>query len=280
MNSNWRNRPTTIDYIPRSIDYIISIDESGNANLSQVIKAKASGQEVAQSEKHFEITACVIPTSEFENTKEMVMNLKHKYWNNAIYNYNGTEKRICWHSREIRGKKDAFNPSLIDYDMFISDLSNLISNIPMTIYSSHIDKEKHVNQYKLPIPPYDLCMTFVIERIMKGIPYNATCLIVLEARGANEDKKVLNHIKNLIDNGNQYYDKHLFSKIKGVYFNPKWCHLAEEKKSYWALELADLCAYPIYKYCTYGERDKAFDIILPKISGYPKIFGKGLKSFP
>ncbi len=45
MNSNWRNRPTTIDYISKSIDYIISIDESGSANLRQVQKAKRSGKE-------------------------------------------------------------------------------------------------------------------------------------------------------------------------------------------------------------------------------------------
>ena len=71
-----------------------------------------------------------------------------------------------------------------------------------------------------------------------------------------------------------------FSKIKGVYFNPKWCHSAGDQKSYWALELADLCAFPIHKYLSYGTKDPAFNVIQRKICGYPHIRGRGLKSFP
>ena len=56
--------------------------------------------------------------------------------------------------------------------------------------------------------------------------------------------------------------------------------MANDQMSYWELELADLCAYPIQKYFAYGTRDKAFETLLPKISCYPNIYGKGLKSFP
>lgn len=58
MNSNWRNRPTTIDYISKKVDYIVSIDESGSASLKQVQKAKRKGTEADNSEKHFTVTAC------------------------------------------------------------------------------------------------------------------------------------------------------------------------------------------------------------------------------
>lgn len=70
-----------------------------------------------------------------------------------------------------------------------------------------------------------------------------------------------------------------FSKIKGVCFNPKWCHTADDKKSYWELELADLCAFPIHKYLAYGTADPAFDVLKSKICGFPNYYGKGLKSF-
>ena len=46
MNSNWRNRPTKIEAIPKEIDYIISIDENGTANLKKVLEAKRKGMEV------------------------------------------------------------------------------------------------------------------------------------------------------------------------------------------------------------------------------------------
>lgn len=40
MNSNWRNRPTTIEQMTPSVNYLIGIDESGGSNLKQVQKAK------------------------------------------------------------------------------------------------------------------------------------------------------------------------------------------------------------------------------------------------
>ena len=280
MNSNWRNRPTTIDYISKSVDYIVSIDESGNANLKQVQNAKRNGTEAADSEKHFTVTACSIAMTDFETARDMVMELKRKYWEDALFEYRGNTKRVCFHSHEIRGHKEAFNPDLIDYDAFIQELSHMMAAVPMTLYASHIDKVRHVNQYIYPASPYDLCMTFVLERIMRDIPNNATCIIILEARGLKEDEKLLNHIKSLLDRGSRYYSSDAFKKIKGVYFNPKWCQMADNQMSYWELELADLCAYPIHKYFVYGTQDRAFETLLPKISCYPNYQGKGLKSFP
>lgn len=280
MNSNWRNRPTTIDYIPKSVDYIVSIDESGNANLKQVQKAKRNGTEIADSEKHFTVTACSIAMPDFQMARDMVMELKFKYWKDALFDYKGSSKRVCFHSREIRGRREAFNPELIDYDAFILDLSTMMVSIPMKLYASHINKVQHVDHYKYPDSPYDLCMTFVLERIMRDIPIDATCIVIVEARGTKEDKELLNRIKTLLDYGNRYYSPKAFRKIKGVYFNPKWCHIANDQMSYWELELADLCAYPIQKFFVFGTRDKAFEALLPKISCYPNFYGKGLKSFP
>lgn len=218
--------------------------------------------------------------TDFITARDMVMELKRKYWKDALFEYEGNIKRVCFHSREIRGRREAFNPDLIDYDSFIQELSQMMADIPMKLYASHIDKVRHVNQYIYPASPYDLCMTFVLERIMRDIPDDATCIIIAEARGPREDKELLDQIKALLDRGNQFYSPDTFKKIKGVYFNPKWCQMANDQMSYWELELADLCAYPIQKYFVYGTRDKAFETLLPKISCYPNIYGKGLKSFP
>lgn len=230
MNSNWRNRPTTIDFIDRNrIDAIINIDESGSANLKQVVKAKHAGTPPADSEKHFTVTACVISMADFAEARDMVMALKNKYWTDGLYSYKGIQKRVCFHSREIRGRKDAFNPDIIDYKSFVADLSQLMAAIPMCIYASHIDKERHVNQYIHPIEPYDLCMTFVLERILRDLPVNQNCVIILESRGAKEDWAVLDFIKGLINNGTRFHPASHFSRIKGVYFNPKWCKAADDR---------------------------------------------------
>lgn len=280
MNSNWRNRPTHIDKVSRNIDYIISIDESGNSNLDQVLHATRQGSAVVESEKHFTITACSIAMSDFDRCRDMVMQVKNTYWEEALYDYSGKVKRVCFHSREIRGRKEAFSPKLIDYDGFMADLSQLISDAPIKLYASHVDKERHVRKYAYPLSPYDLCMTFVLERIIFDIPNDKTCVIIIEARGKKEDRALLEFIKNIVDNGTQYVSASCFKRIKGVYFNPKWCENAAGLKSYWPLELADLCAYPIQKYFVYGKEDQAFNTLLPKIMGFPNHMGKGLKSFP
>lgn len=280
MNSNWRNRPTSIDSVSRNMNYVISVDESGNANLNHIIKARQNERSIVDSEKHFTVTACSIAIEDFKIAEDMVMAVKHKYWPDALFDYQGIKKRVCFHSREIRGKREAFNPELINYDEFMQDISSMMAEIPITLYASHIDKEAHIDRYKNPVSPYNLCMTFVLERIVKSIPQGSTCIVILEARGKNEDRNLLAHIKSLLDNGTEYCSPNSFSKIKGVYFNPKWCKLVGEKKSYWELELADLCAYPIHKKYTYGTQDKAFETIIPKIYGYPDHLNRGLKVFP
>lgn len=280
MNSNWKNRPTTIDYISQDINYIVSIDESGTSNLKQVISSAQKGVAPPASEHHFTVTAASIAMNDFDTARNMVMDLKKKYWNNALFTYKGKEKRVCFHSREIRGKRDAFNPEFLDYDAFILDLSNMMQAIPLKLYASHINKVQHVKKYIYPIPPYDLCMTFVLERIIRDMKDGETCIIILESRGKAEDKELLDYIKRLMNHGTNYCPAWAFQRIKGIYFNPKWCAMANDKMSYWELELADLCAYPIQKYFVYDVQDKAFRTLLPKISHYPNYWGKGLKSFP
>ena len=38
MNSNWRNRPTTIDYVSKGITWVVAIDESGSPDLRRIKK--------------------------------------------------------------------------------------------------------------------------------------------------------------------------------------------------------------------------------------------------
>lgn len=280
MNTNWKNRPTPVEEIPTDVDWVIAIDESGNSDLKYLFKQKEANKSVNESEKHFTVTACALQTSDFELTRDKIMELKNKYWENALYKYKDVEKRVCFHSKEIRGRKNAFSKEVIEYDRFISDLSDMMRSLPVTLFSAHIDKWKHINKYKYPDDPYDLCLDFLLERIVRNMSENETCYIVLESRGKKEDKELLNVIKRILNYGNGYKPPKFFSKIKGVYFNPKWCQNADCKKSYWELELADLCAFPIHKYLAYGKTDKSYEILKPKLYGFPRVNGFGIKSFP
>lgn len=280
MNSNWRNRPTKIDEVSCDIDYIICIDENGTANLKKVLEAKKKGVEAPASEQHFTVTACRFRTADFLSARDMVMGLKEKHWPNALYEYDGESKRVCLHSREIRSSKGAFHPSVIDRQDFTTDLTDLIDSLPMMVCAAHINKVEHVNHYRYPDPPYDLCMDFVLERLLKSMSPSETCVVILEARGKQDDKELLAQIKNLIDFGNRFTPASVFSKIKGVYFNPKWNEETHCQKSYWSLEIADVCSYPIHKYLSYGTKDPAFLIVEKKLRNYPNYIGRGIKSFP
>lgn len=281
MNKNWRNRPTNIELIPaKSINWVLFIDESGNPSLSAVQKAQRLGVNPHENEVHFTVTGCAIKMTDFINNRDLVMTVKNRYWLDGLYQYGKENKRVCFHSREIRGKRDAFNPTQIDYPRFIEDLSGIMVAAQYKLFAADINKQLHIERYAYPDPPYSLCMDFVLERFVCNINHNETGIIILESRGKVEDKELLEHIIFLIDHGSRYVSNRQFQKIKGVYFNSKWSKESANQKSYWGLELADLCAYPIYKYLVYGHADRAFDAIKPKIHHFPHIDGYGLKMFP
>ena len=274
-------RPTSLNQIPTGIGKIITIDETGTPNLNPIQKALQHGTLPDDSERTFTVTACSINVEDYSNALASVYALKCKYWENGFFDYGNNDiRRVCFHSREIRRREGPFHPTIINHPAFITDLSEVMRSIPMELFASHINKVDHVMKYSHPKNPYSLCFDFVIERIVMSNSQNKPCVVILESRGKNEDCRLLEHINNLLHNGTNWMDAQRFSCIKGVFFNPKWATVDNKKASYWQLEIADLCAYPIYKHCAKGINDKAFQVIENKFCHYPNYLGYGLKTFP
>lgn len=278
---SWRNRPTYKSKWPDGIDVIMFVDENGDSSIKNIKKNLKNGKPIEENNKYFTTTGCVVRKEHFVQAKNDIIKLKENHWENGLYNYKGKLKRVCFHSHEIRKGKDAFNSDVIDKSKFIIDISDYMLNLNIDIFSATLDKESHCRKYIDPDNPYDLCMNFILERFVKYyLDDNEKAIIILEARGQKEDSNLLSHIKKLIDNGTRYVSKDYFKKIKGVYFNPKWCKESDGKKSYFGLEIADLVSYPIHKYNTRENKDRAFECIENKIYGFPKYKGKGIKKFP
>ena len=279
--ADWRNRPRNISHIDGSIPWIIAIDESGSPDLSYAQRFKSPfSTNYDEPNVHFNVTACLLSTNVFNETRDMVMQLKHKYWTNAQAYYKNELRRVCFHSTEIRRRKNAFDFTDKDtHRLFVNDLSDVLGDIKIKLFSSHINKLSLVRQYNTPYDPYELSLTFILERIAIETN-NQDAVIILESRGKNEDRKLLNHIKKLLDYGTPYISKDRFSFVKGVYFNGKWDEESKKLKSHWILELADLYCYPIFKYGKDGTKDLAFDVLEEKLSGYPEYSGVGIKKFP
>ena len=73
----------------------------------------------------------------------------------------------------------------------------------------------------------------------------------------------LKTITDIVDEGTGYQSGRCFSWVKGAYFCPK---RNQEGKSYYGLEIADFCAYPIKMFFVKNETaSEEFTIITPKV---------------
>ncbi len=276
----WRNGPTHKENWPSDVDYMMFIDENGDSNLAPILKKIQNKQVITDEEKYFTITGVIIKKRDLPKIRETILDLKNKFWKDGKYLYDNVEKRVWFHSREIRKRKEAFSPKTIDYNSFVIDLSKILVDMPYIIFSSTIDLERHCKKYDDPVHPYNLCLDFVLERLVKYYLNEEKVAIMLESRGKDKDYELLTHIKRKIDHGTYYVPSSYFKKIKGVYFNPKWCKSSMNQKSFFGLEIADLISYPIYKYMRSNCKDMAFQSIESKIYGFPRYQGQGIKKFP
>ena len=278
----WYNKPIKIFSMKRDIDYIMCIDENGSSsNLTYVLKQISKEKDLSEDDKYFTITGCIFTKEEYMNSKKLIKSLKNKYWNNGMFydTKSKKEKAVCFHSRDIRKHNNCFNESIIDYNEFMLDLSNTMNNIQCKIISISINLYEYLKQgYTYNV--YNVAFDFLLERYIYNTKKNKKGIIMLEARGKEEDKELLEHISKVINytGTKKISSKELESKIDGVYFNPKWNE--EYSSTYVGLEITDLFSYPIHKYIKRNTKDKAFLKFEDKIVGYPNYKNKGIKIFP
>ncbi|MGG3383093.1 DUF3800 domain-containing protein [Heyndrickxia faecalis] len=279
---NWWERPTLIENWDQSFDSILAIDENGTIDLNGVRKnIMKIYPDKTHNDRWFTITGVDMERDNFVRFRDSINTVKYAYWNKGCFNYKSGEKRVVFHSREIRKKQGPFNPKIIDYDKFIMDVTEMIMNTQFEIFSSSIDKARHLIKYETPYPVYNLCLEFILERYCRKLrETEKSGIILLESRGKKEDKEILGYLTKLLKNGNRYWTCDDFSCIKGVYFNPKWSARHGKKASFILLELADMVSYPIHKYVKLDKKDLAYQAIEKKIANYPAVKGYGLKVFP
>ena len=280
--SKWYDKPTKILSMKKDIDYVMCIDENGSSsNLTYVLKQISNEKEISEDDKYFPITGCIFTKEEYTNSKKMIKSLKNKYWENCMF-YDSKLKRekcVCFHSRDIRKHDDCFNDSVIDYNEFMVDLTDVMKNIQCKIISISINMHEYLKKgYTHNV--YNVAFDFLLERYIYATDNNKKGVIMLEARGKDEDSELLEHISKVINKTGtkKISSKELKSKIDGIYFNPKWNE--EYSSTYVGLEITDLFSYPIHKYVKRNIKDKAFLIFEDKIVGYPNYKNKGIKIFP
>lgn len=267
---NWKDTRTSIDNFDlNSVDYLISIDETGTPTLKNINNNNPDYL------NWFTISGCIFKLSDTHNVAKQVTEFKEKYWPNGNYR----SHRVYLHSRDIRRRQGPFKLKE-KYPAFRQDLDSLISSAPFNICSATINKLDHFNQYIHPFPVYQLALEFMIERIVMFLEKNnSTGVILLECRGWREDNELLQQMVSLLEIGNNYFSSTDMDCIKGVYFEKKLTN--DHKKSYWSFEIADIVSYRINKYMISKVENESISILKRKILGYPNnLDGHGFKLFP
>ena len=269
---NCYKEPTPILNWPPNCDYVMFIDENNINNSVNNIKNKLlNDKDINADEQFFTITGCIFSAKDYKDAKELMEKVKLKYF---------SDKRVCFHSYEIRNKHGVFKLNDEDYNNFIIDLDSAINNSKYVIISISINIPNYILHTSYTMDIYDIAFDFLLERFIYFMGKNNRGAIMLEARGKKEDKKLLQHISKLINiTGTTYISvQELNNKIEGIYFNPKFN--VKNHKSFIGLEFADLSSYPIHKYIKYKKKDKAFETLEKKLNYYPEYKNKGIKIYP
>ena len=277
---NWKEKPIQTPVWDENANLILFIDENGHSNLKGIIDSVACNKNIDEGERYFNLCSTLISKQNHTEITKSFVNIKHNYWDEGKFLYpDGKQKVVIFHSDEIRKQIGPFSKNSINQEAFFVDLNKVMSKMEILIFDCFINKESLYTKYNdLAEDPYSLGIKFILERVLCNVKDDDKIMIVLESRGQKEDKLVLETIKLLMLSGTYYVSSKKFNKITGVYFNKK--RSKNDDKAYIGLEVVDLCAYPIYKYCKYNKKDEPFCIIESKIFGYPSYFGRGLKIFP
>jgi hypothetical protein len=178
---------------------------------------------------------------------------------------------IILHSRDIRKSQGDFG-FLTDpakRQEFMAELSEIMSACDYKLLAVAIRKDQHVKRYKYPADPYDLALTFALERLVSVLEgaRQTDVSIVAEKRGKNEDRQLHLAFQRVVTRGTEFVSAERFQKIKfRLSFLAKSMNIV-------GTQMADLAAYPIARYVLDSAKaNPAYDIVQAKLCRQLKIF--------
>lgn len=283
---DWRTTPTDIYTIPSGMKYAFFIDESGQPRYKGT----------TENNRFFTLCGCLFSKASLEDTQNKLLKLKHKYWADGKFHYKKGHFRVAFHMAEIaqaiKGYRNANNPfSFLDSNLepFYTEYKATIGSLRFTIFSVTVDKLAMKQRYSQPYDPFGYSLELLLERVHLYLcsvhETSADSVIVMvESAGKKEDAIHHGNLMRLLHDGTRYIkglnNSSAFSWVQGVYFCPKHNNNGQ---SYYGLEIADFCAYPIKRYFFEEMENEEFSIIRPKIYRNKRDksdAGYGLKKVP
>lgn len=199
----------------------------------------------------------------------MVQKLKFDFW--------GHDCAIL-HSHEIRKARGDFNILLNPKTRaaFIAAVNAMMDAMPVTIIAAVIDKPKHVRRHKESANPYEIALSFCMERLQRWLGEqgqgDVTTHVIVERRGRPEDDALELEFRRIADGRN----------MVGLMPNLD-IRFMDKKHNSTGLQITDLVAYPIGRHVIAPTQpNRAFEVIEPKFrrSASGQVRSYGLKVFP
>ena len=240
--------------------YIVYVDESGDHSLASI----------NQDYPIFVLAFCIFEKDKYStSTVRKIKEFKFKHFGHDM---------VVLHENEIRRDKGWFSKlnTKDKKEKFIEELTDIIAEEEFAMISTVIDKTKLTKQYIEAKNPYNIALTFCMERLYKFLEikneHNKITHIVVEQRGKREDEELELVFRRICDGKN-------FGNIK---FNFDIC-LASKLSNSAGLQLADLVARPIgLSIIKPTQYNRAFEVLKTKFhkNKSNQLNGVGLKIFP
>jgi hypothetical protein len=243
-------------------DYIVYVDESGDHGL----------ESIDPDYPIFVLIFCIFKKRDYiEKVTPLLMHLKMRFWGHG---------EVVLHEHDIRKpKKDSEFAILFDRNTrqrFMASLNQLMNSTPFTLIASVIDKNRLKRQYTMPSNPYEISLSFGLERVFRhllddGQAQRRTSVIV-EKRGRREDDELELAFRRICDGANYFNKPMPFDLV-----------MLDKRANATGLQIADLTARPIgIKTLRPSQPNRAYDIIETKLrtDAHGRINGWGLKRFP
>ncbi len=223
-------------------DYIIYADESGDHSLVSINPQNPV----------FVLAFCIFEKRSYmETVVPMVQRLKFDFFGHDC---------VVLHSHEIRKAHGEFNILLNAQtrQAFIDRVNSIMAAVPVTVIAAAIDKQRHVRQYSDPANPYEIALTFCMERLHHWLREHRQegklAHLLVEKRGPAEDAKLELEFRRITQGRNQ----------AGVMPNLD-IRFMDKKHNSTGLQFADLVAHPIGRHVINPEQpNRAYDLIEPK----------------
>lgn len=244
------------------------IDESGDTiPLSQ------------NGKKFLVLTGCIIKEENKIEIEIKLRAIKQKFFQNPDIEVKSNFLRYA--NPDLKESSPIKLNSREKYNELEAEITKLLEEIPVTLYSVVIDKAGYWQQYPSQ-NPYDIAYAFLLERFQMYLDkHNAYGICIIDPREGQVEKHYIGHELDKLHNKMRWNPTGILNKCPNII--ERLLFSTSDKTI--GIQLADLYCYPIFHVFEYNKTKEAYwrfkELSLPKLYKQNDILdGYGLKFFP